>query len=126
VVAWLVVAAAGSASLGSTADLRITYWPRGQGTGAVFRWTLRCGPTAGTLPRPVQACRRLAGLRAPFAPLPKGVACAQIYGGPQVAVVSGTFRGRRVWARFSRTDSCRIERWERVRFLFVQAYPLLR
>ena len=56
----------------------------------------------------------------PFAPVPKGVACTQIYGGPQIAIVSGTFRGRRVWARFSRVDGCQTERWNRVRFLFVE------
>ena len=37
--------------------------------------------------------------------------CTQQYGGPQVAVVSGTFHGRRVEAVFSRTDGCEIPRW---------------
>jgi hypothetical protein len=46
------------------------------------------------------------------------MACIEIYGGPQVAEVRGTFRGRQVAARFSREDGCQIERWDRVRFLF--------
>jgi hypothetical protein len=37
--------------------------------------------------------------------------CTQQYGGPQVAAVSGTFRGRRVDSLFSRTDGCEISRW---------------
>jgi hypothetical protein len=35
-----------------------------------------------------------------------------------VAVVRGTFRGRRVWSVFKRIDGCQIERWNRVRVLF--------
>ncbi|WP_258804737.1 serine protease inhibitor [Pseudarthrobacter sp. NS4] len=37
--------------------------------------------------------------------------CTQQYGGPQVAVVSGTFNGRQVESAFSRTDGCEISRW---------------
>jgi hypothetical protein len=37
--------------------------------------------------------------------------CTQQYGGPQVAVVTGTFHGRRVDCVFSRTDGCEISRW---------------
>jgi hypothetical protein len=37
--------------------------------------------------------------------------CTQQYGGPQVAVVAGTFYGRPVRAEFRRTDGCEIARW---------------
>ena len=37
--------------------------------------------------------------------------CTQQYGGPQVAVVTGWFRGREVNSTFSRTDGCEIARW---------------
>jgi hypothetical protein len=57
-------------------------------------------------------------LRDPFAPVPKNVACTEIYGGPQVARVRGVFRGRRVRAGFDRTNGCEIARWNRVAFLF--------
>lgn len=38
--------------------------------------------------------------------------CTQQYGGPQVAVVKGWFRGRKVHSQFSRTDGCEIARWK--------------
>lgn len=38
--------------------------------------------------------------------------CTQQYGGPQVAVVTGTFHGRAVQASFRRTDGCEIARWK--------------
>jgi hypothetical protein len=37
--------------------------------------------------------------------------CTQQYGGPQVAVVTGRYRGREVHSEFSRTDGCEIARW---------------
>ena len=37
--------------------------------------------------------------------------CTQQYGGPQVAVVTGTFHDRPVEAVFKRTDGCEISRW---------------
>ncbi len=37
--------------------------------------------------------------------------CTQQYGGPQVAVVTGWFLGRKVHIQFSRTDGCEIARW---------------
>jgi hypothetical protein len=100
-----------------TTDLEISVWHSGM-DGPVVNWTLQC-PGGGTLPRSAEACERLAelGQRA-FAPTPPDVVCAQVYGGPQVAEVQGTFEGGRVAARFTRTDSCETERWERVSFLF--------
>ena len=98
--------------------LRIVVWPRGlQGPPRAAR-TLTCNPVGGTLPRAAQACRQLAALAAPFAPVPAGVVCSQIFAGPQVALVTGTYRRQRIWARFRRTDSCQTERWNRVAFLF--------
>jgi hypothetical protein len=102
-----------------SADLRIAVWPRGREKAArAIRWTLRCGPVGGTLPRRKRACERLLALRRPFRPVPPGSACTEIYGGPHVAEVRGMLRGRRVAAQFRRTDGCQIERWNRVRFLF--------
>lgn len=47
-----------------------------------------------------------------FFPVPRpDRICTQQYGGPQVAVVTGRFRGREVSSRFSRTDGCEIARW---------------
>jgi Subtilisin inhibitor-like len=80
-------------------------------------WTLRC-PDGGTLPDAAEACSKLEDLDDPFAPVPEGVACTQIYGGPQEADVRGVFRGRRVEAHFDRGNGCEIERWDKVEFLF--------
>jgi hypothetical protein len=40
--------------------------------------------------------------------------CSQVYGGPQTGRISGVVRGRRVRARYSRTDGCQIGRYDRV------------
>ena len=80
-------------------------------------WTLRC-PPGGTLPDADQACLNLERLHDPFGPVPKSVACTEIYGGPEIADVQGTFRGKPVNTRFLRTNGCEIARWNRVRFLF--------
>jgi hypothetical protein len=38
--------------------------------------------------------------------------CTQIYGGPERATVTGTFRGERVSSTFSKTNGCEIGRWK--------------
>jgi hypothetical protein len=106
------VAGAGTAERTS---LTVTYWPNGTTLTEKTVWTLRCNPPGGTLRRPAVACDRLAaGGRRLFAPVGSGALCTQIYGGPQVALVTGTIDGRRVWARFQRRDGCEIARWKRV------------
>jgi hypothetical protein len=66
----------------------------------------------------IASCRRLRGLSlADLAPVPEGMACAEIYGGPAVATVRGTLGGEPVDARFNLTDSCEIARWRRNRAL---------
>ncbi len=82
-------------------------------------WTLGCAPVRGTLPDAARACRRLATMSRPFAPVPKDAVCLQVYGGPQVAFAKGTYRGSRIWAWFRRRDSCETARWNRVGFLLV-------
>jgi hypothetical protein len=97
--------------------LQITVWP--QGTGEPSRaWTLRCAPPGGTLPQPGRACRTLAARPNPFAPVPRTSVCTATFGGPQVALVTGRYRDRRVFARFNRRDGCQIARWNRLRPLF--------
>ena len=106
-----------AALLTVSASLHVTVWPHGPGDPS-RSWTLTCAPTTGTLPRAAAACDRLSRMTRPFAPVPRNVACTDIYGGPQTAVVTGTFRGRALHARFNREDGCQIARWNRVRFLF--------
>jgi hypothetical protein len=108
----------GSAASTNSAQLTITVWPNGAGGGGMRRWTLQCAPAGGTHPRATKACARLGSLSAPFRPVPADVACTEIYGGPQEALVTGTFRGYRVNARFNRTNGCEIARWDRIAVLF--------
>jgi hypothetical protein len=103
-------------STGAT-DLKITYWAEGKTAGPAKKWTLRCAPAGGTLPRAAAACDRLAAMRNPFAPVPRDVACIDLYGGPQVALVTGTFRGRPLWTQLQRRNGCEIARFKRLSFL---------
>jgi hypothetical protein len=122
VLGLVLLAATGCMSRDTSGDgeseptsLEISVTPGGEAPTKV--WTLRC-PDGGTLPDAAEACSKLLSLDDPFAPVPKDVACTEIYGGPQMAEVHGTFRGRRVDASFSRTNGCEIERWDKVQFLF--------
>ena len=108
----LPLAAGAAPSSGTT--IRVAYWESGARTAPDEVWTLRCDPARGTLAKPAVACRRLAAGGAKlFAPVPKGMACTEIYGGPQMARVVGVVDGRRVWATLTRSDGCQIERWSR-------------
>jgi hypothetical protein len=105
------------ALLTASASLHVTVWPHGR-DAAARSWTLECAPAAGTLPRRATACTRLSRMSRPFAPTRRNVACSDIYGGPQVALVTGSFEGRTIHATFNRTNGCQVARWDRVRFLF--------
>jgi hypothetical protein len=108
----LAVAGLGAAGSLATTALTVIYREDGSPTTRATRWMVRCNPARGTLPHPGIACRRLAAGGAKlFAPVPKNVACTEIYGGQQTALVTGVVAGTRVWARFSRVDGCQIDRW---------------
>ena len=94
------------------ADLKVTVWPAGPGTPARTK-RVRCQRLGRAAARPV--CRRLD--RSDLAPVPAGVACTEIWGGPAVARVRGKLRGEHVDASFSRENGCEIERWDRNRAL---------
>jgi hypothetical protein len=99
-------------------SLTIKIQPDRAKPGEAMRYTLRCNPGRGSLPRPGEACVALARIEKPFAPVRRDVACTEIFGGPQSALVTGVYRGRKVWARFRRNDGCQIARWNRLSFLF--------
>jgi hypothetical protein len=82
------------------------------GAGAVTTYHLTCEPPGGDHPRPEVACRVLAanGGRA-LPPVPPDMACTQIYGGPETAHITGTWRGQPVESRLSRQNGCEIARW---------------
>jgi hypothetical protein len=121
--ALLAVAGSGCGGDGHGKDITIALdlevWPYGTGTGKrSYSWTLRCNPLGGSLPHGDRACFRLATDPHPFAQAPPRKPCLEIYGGPAVATVSGTLRGRRIDATLNRADSCQLDRWERVEYLF--------
>jgi len=103
----------------ASAQLTITVWPQGKSGSAHSTYTLACPSGRGTLPGAHSACRKLSRLDASaFAPVPTGTACTEIYGGPQIARVTGTFADEAIDATFSRNNGCEIARWQRLDFLF--------
>ena len=59
-------------------------------------------------------CRVLGGLEPrDLDPVPRRAACAEIYGGPGTARVTGELRGERVSAEFDLANACEIDRWRR-------------
>jgi hypothetical protein len=97
----------------STTRLTITVQPAlGQ---PAETWTLTCDPPGGDHPHAEAACRSLENAgRDPFAPVPRGMMCAQQYGGPQTATIQGTWSGESVSAAYKRTDGCEIARWDAI------------
>ena len=76
-------------------------------------WTLVCaGSVEGTHPEAQAACDHLAGMAAPFAPLPEDAMCTQEYGGPQTAHITGRWQGDPVDLELSRVNGCRISQWD--------------
>lgn len=97
---------------GLPADLTVSLDKTGEGD--VTTWSLTCGPPGGDHPDPTAACGALeaAGGAAAFDPVPRNVACTEIWGGPQTARVEGTVDGVLINADFSRANGCEIARWE--------------
>ncbi|MBA3333466.1 MAG: hypothetical protein H0U30_05695 [Actinobacteria bacterium] len=110
----LFLAASGAASTSSVTALKVTYWSNGANESESKTWTLRCEPAGGTVARPGVACRKLVvGGRKLFAPVPRSAICTEIYGGPDTTRIIGVVAGRRVWATFTLTNGCHIDRWSR-------------
>ncbi len=78
-------------------------------------YTLTCEPTGGDHPSPASACAFLSNAATagedPFAPVPDNTPCTRIYGGPQTATVSGTWRDQTVNAQYNMQGGCEIDRW---------------
>ena len=102
---------------GSQTSLAITVWSEGRAEGAPARYTLRCAPASGTVAKPAATCRKLTAMTNPFAPTPRDTVCTDQYGGPQEAVVTGTYKGRKLWIALTARNGCEISRWNRLAFL---------
>ena len=101
----------------TTTSLTISFWVEGRAASTPQKWTLRCDPAGGSLTRAAEACRRLKGMRQPFARPRAGLACTQVYGGPQQAVITGTYLGQRVLAFLALNNGCQISRFKKLGFL---------
>jgi hypothetical protein len=114
-----VACGAGQGTAGSTPEtaLTITFWPDGRDDDESKRWTLRCDPAGGTMPRAAATCRHLLALSKPFAPQKKNLVCTDIFGGPQQAVIAGRFKGDRIWTAIGMRNGCQIARAKRLAFL---------
>jgi len=100
----------GSGSGGPVTELTVRVDPDGKGPDAARQASVRCGDAPEG-----RACAAAADLRPrDLAPVRGDVACAELFGGPQTATVSGTLNRRAVDARFSRTNACEIARWKKV------------
>ena len=97
------------------ADVQITV---DDGAGTVTTYSLTCQPAGGDHPDPAGACSTLAAGASAFAPPDPTRACTEIYGGPQVATVTGTLNGAAVNGTFGRGDGCQIARWEALAAVF--------
>lgn len=96
-------------------DLTISIRDHPEAPEHVFRLVSKDGhPDAGTtMPEPAAALAAVERFgENVFFPQPGPPRlCTQQYGGPQIAVVTGTFHGRDVHSTFTRTDGCEIARW---------------
>ncbi|MFG2333592.1 SSI family serine proteinase inhibitor [Streptomyces sp. NPDC048604] len=104
--------------LSSTPDRLTVTVSKSADPAANGTFELECGAAgaSGNHPAAEDACARLGQLdRAggdPFAAPADGRMCTMQHGGPAVARITGTWQGRSVDARFSRTDGCEIARWQ--------------
>jgi Subtilisin inhibitor-like len=123
----VVVPAAESATRSTGATrLSISVWPEGRADGKPVRnFTLRCRPPGGGHPAPGRACGRLFANLSALRPVPANRVCASRQGGRQQAFLSGRVKGRRIRTAFNRSNSCEIERWDRLAPLFRAQDPAI-
>ncbi len=98
-----------SAGSGGTSELTVVV---DDGTGSTTTWRLTCDPVGGDHPDAEKACAAVADHRSALNPVPKDRMCAQVYGGPEKATVTGTWRGEQVFAALNRTNACETARWD--------------
>lgn len=108
--------------VGTGTDLSITVTPSAGAQPHTFRFVAANGAPGpeSTVPDPAAARAALDRFgEGIFFPVPSAPQrCEDVYGGPEVAVVAGVFKGRAVKATFKRTDSCQTARWQALAPLF--------
>jgi hypothetical protein len=108
----------GSGGAPAAAQSRLTVTVRANLQAQPRVWQLQCDPPGGDHPNPASACAALERAPHPFAPVPSGVACAQLVAGPERATIEGRWRGEEVHATYKRTDSCEEDRWQALADVF--------
>jgi hypothetical protein len=112
---------------GTPAQTDLTVSVKAAQTAAATTWKLTCDPVGGDHPDARAACASLDAAKKrskdPFAPTPTNQMCTQIYGGPQVATVKGTWQGKQVNSTFSRKNGCEIKRWSDIGPIFGKIPP---
>jgi len=92
--------------------------------GEPQEYTLVCDPPGGDHPDPDAACAALAeataGETGALDPVPPDLACTEIYGGDQTAVIEGMLDGEPVRAELSRINGCEIARWDALQPVLVE------
>jgi len=126
VVALAVVFVSGCAASSSTGpsalfvDLRVEF--RADGGSDPQIATLQCGPDASSTGflagRANAVCESVASHKTLLTEPPDPARpCTQIYGGPEVARVTGAVDSQRVDRGFTRADGCGIADWDKVKML---------
>ena len=89
--------------------------------GGWHSYTLTCDPDDGTHPMPRLACRALDAADRPFesqTAWEQGKRCFPLPSN-QHAVITGTWRGDEVAAKYDQTSTCAAERWGTIAVVFV-------
>lgn len=98
----------------ANANYRLTITYQKSASAKPVAWQLTCRPAGGTHPASKSACQELRMATAPFRKPPELEMCTKIYGGEEVAKVTGRWAGKRVNRTFTRTDGCEIGRWDQL------------
>ena len=108
-------AAQPSATPSARTELSIAF---DDGSGTAASWRLTCDPPGGAHPDPEAACTALKANGARSLPAAsKDLMCSQRHGGPETAVVTGTWRGQVVKSQLNLTNGCEISRWNSLKGL---------
>ena len=102
----------------STSNLTLSYHPSA-GSQVTFKVSCLTHSISGTHPNKRAICAAIAkqGTHL-FAPVPSGIACSEIYAGPESARITGTVKGVKINSVFNRTDGCQAARWNKARAFF--------
>lgn len=102
-------------------ELTVTVHPHGRAAGERETAEVSCGAGDAS---DAEACKAIAALaEGAAAPVPPGVACTEIYGGPDVVELTGTLDGAEVDTELTRENGCEIDRFDRFIGLLRVLFP---